>query len=113
MLMVVSCPKCEKQSNVPETNLGRRIRCAGCQAIFLVSHESGGPPLPPPPRKVAPPPIPRHGPGDEPNEPIYGAAPEPLEPRAPPTRLGYWAARILIGLLMVGGGIFAAVYLKK
>jgi hypothetical protein len=119
MLVVVSCPKCQKQSNVPDSSIGKRIRCSGCQAIYLVPRDNAAEPPPPPPRTAAPPPLPRQSApeNDEPNEPSYepdaDVAPEPAGPQAPPSRLGYWAAVGLVGLLMVAGGILAAVYLKK
>jgi hypothetical protein len=119
MLVVVSCPKCQKQSNVPDTSVGKRIRCSGCQAIYLVPRDDAAEP-PPSLRTAAPPPLPRQSapeddePNYEPNyEPDADAAPEPPGPQAPPSRLGYWAAVIGIGLLMVACGILAAVYLNK
>src|SRR5262245_52601268 len=115
MLVVVTCPKCEKQSNVPENQLGRRIRCAGCQAIFVVSHETDGPPPRQPHRIVTPPPLPGLStPTDEPNdEPATDDAPPAFGPTASPSPLGRWIVMGVIALLMIGGGIFAAMYFKK
>jgi hypothetical protein len=118
MLVVVTCPKCSKQSNVPDSNVGRRIRCSGCQAIFLAADESAPPPSPPlPPRRAAgPPPLPQqYDPAESFEEPAPEATPvpAPLEPAAEPRRLGFWAAVVLVGILMVACGILAAVYLNK
>ncbi len=116
MLVVVTCPKCQKQSNVPESNIGKRVRCSGCQAIVLVSAPDADlPPVPPPPpRRGAPPPLPQqYDAGETFEEPAAEATPAPTRAAAPPSRFGYWIAVIAVGLLMVAGGIFAAVYFKK
>ena len=118
-MIVVTCPECDKKINLPETSVGRRVRCSGCQAIVLVSPPSDDlPAAAPPPQRGGPPPLPRqNGRGDEPNEPIdeppANAAPRPFRPQTPPARLGFWLAVVVVGLLIVGGGIFAAMYLKK
>lgn len=115
MLVVVTCPKCQKQSNVPDSSVGRRIRCSGCQAIFLAADDNAAPPSPPPPqRRAGPPPLPPQYEQDETfEEPAAEATPAPTRPAAPPSRFGYWLAVVLVGLLMVAGGIFAAVYFNK
>ena len=115
MLVVVTCPKCEKKANVPDTSVGRRIRCSGCQAIFLAVDENASPSPPPPPQqRSGPPPLPQQYEPNEPaDDPAASSAPEPLGPAAPPSRLGFWIAVVLVALLMVGGGIFAAVYFNK
>ena len=69
---------------------------------------------PPPPRRGAPPPLPQqYDAGETFEEPAAEATPPPTRAAAPPSRFGYWIAVIAVGLLMVAGGIFAAVYFKK
>ncbi len=41
-MLVLACPKCERQINLPETSRGKRVRCMGCQEIVLAVTE---PPL--------------------------------------------------------------------
>src|SRR5690349_14481132 len=32
----ISCPKCKKQLNLPETLKGKKIRCKDCETVFAV-----------------------------------------------------------------------------
>jgi uncharacterized paraquat-inducible protein A len=47
-MLVLACPKCERQINLPETSRGKRVRCLGCQEIVLAVTE-------PPPGQSLPP----------------------------------------------------------
>src|SRR5262252_4729230 len=61
-MIVVTCPKCEKQLNLPNTALGRRVRCVACQEVVLVPAEGEEPTesaAPPLPTRPGPPPIPQ------------------------------------------------------
>jgi hypothetical protein len=116
MLVAVTCPKCQKQSNVPDSNLGRRIRCAGCQAIYQAVDDTA-PPAPAAPllpqRRAAPPPLPQpYNPSEDSND-LMDAAPalQPVSPVA--ARFGHRVGIVLIALLMVACGLLAAVYLNK
>lgn len=59
-MFVVSCPKCDKQINLPEASRGKRVRCMGCKEIVLASVEPVGiaAVLPPARRPVPPMPVP-------------------------------------------------------
>src|SRR5688572_8801241 len=74
-MFVVTCPKCEKQLNLPDTSRGKRVRCMGCQEIVLASTEPPLPAAPPQPRRVAPPPAPE--PPDFVDEPAADPGPVP------------------------------------
>jgi hypothetical protein len=49
MPAVVSCPNCRRRSRVPDTLLGKRVKCPGCAEIFTAAAGT-----PTPPRKQAP-----------------------------------------------------------
>ncbi len=61
--MISQCPSCKKQIEVPEAAVGKKVRCTGCQAVFVV--EANAPPAPKKkttdapaaPPKQAPPPV--------------------------------------------------------
>ena len=58
-MFVVSCPKCDKQINLPEASRGKRVRCMGCKEIVLASVEPVGSAVGlPPVRRPVPPPMP-------------------------------------------------------
>lgn len=55
--MMTACPSCSKQLNVPETAVGKKVRCPGCQQVFEVGAGGKGPAqhvqaTPPAPRPV-------------------------------------------------------------
>src|SRR5262249_2522120 len=57
---VVTCPECTKKLNVPDTAVGKKAKCPGCNAVFAGSAPAPAPaaaplPLPPEPKKAAPP----------------------------------------------------------
>src|SRR5262245_12722670 len=35
--MLSQCPSCKKQIDVPEAALVKKVRCSGCQAVFVVA----------------------------------------------------------------------------
>lgn len=75
-MFAVICPKCEKLLNLPDTKLGKHVRCGGCQAIVLASTEPVvSAAVPPPLRRTAQPPVPQPPVFDE--EPVE----EPVEER--------------------------------
>ncbi len=47
---VVSCPKCQRKSRVPDALVGKRVKCPGCAEIFTATVGAA-----PPPKKEAPP----------------------------------------------------------
>jgi hypothetical protein len=68
MPFTIECPQCQRKLNVPETLLGRRVKCPSCGVEFEASET---------PSASAPPPAPAEEPG-------YGFAEEPVS--APPPR---------------------------
>ncbi len=54
--MISTCPSCKNQIEVPATALGKKVRCSGCQAVFVVEAGAAVAPAPPPP-PPAPPPV--------------------------------------------------------
>lgn len=42
--MLSQCPSCAKQIDVPEAVLGKKVRCSGCQAVFVAQAASAAPP---------------------------------------------------------------------
>ncbi len=34
--MIKHCPSCKKQFAMPEGAIGKKVRCAGCQAVFVM-----------------------------------------------------------------------------
>jgi hypothetical protein len=112
-MIVVTCPKCDKQLNLPETNIGKRVRCVACQAIVLVPAPATPPPLPqyePPPDSEPPH---RHQQYDEP----AGQVPEEAPPRSyreqsAPRRIP-WMPVVLVGLALVAGTLVVLKYVVK
>lgn len=49
----VACPNCRKRMKVPDTAVGKKIRCKGCEHVFAVP-AAGARPLPDEFRKAAP-----------------------------------------------------------
>ncbi len=49
---VISCPDCERKLRVPDTMLGKKVKCPGCQTIF-VANPAEEEEEPTPPRKSA------------------------------------------------------------
>lgn len=45
--MLSQCPACKKQIEVPPSVLGKKVRCSGCQAVFVAE-------APPPPKEEEP-----------------------------------------------------------
>jgi predicted Zn finger-like uncharacterized protein len=42
--MLSQCPACKKQIEVPESVLGKKVRCSGCQAVFVAEAQPPPPP---------------------------------------------------------------------
>jgi hypothetical protein len=80
-MLVLACPKCERQINLPETSRGKRVRCLGCQEIVLaVTEPPPGQSLPPSSRSraaITPPPILEPAATEEP-EGEYNPVPEAI-----------------------------------
>src|SRR5437879_9459558 len=53
--MISQCPSCKKQIDVPEAALGKKVRCSGCQAVFVAAASVAAPPPAPALPKPAPP----------------------------------------------------------
>ena len=53
--MMIQCPSCQKMYNVPETMMGKQVRCKGCSEVFAVVPQGQTPP-PAAPQPQAPPP---------------------------------------------------------
>lgn len=81
-MLVLACPKCERQINLPETSRGKRVRCMGCQEIVLaVTEPPLGASLPSPsrPRVAAlPPPMPDPASHEEGPEGGYNPVPDAI-----------------------------------
>lgn len=72
MTLLIRCSGCQKQLKIPETLVGKKVKCPACGAVLTVAASS--PPLeppaaeptvsppPPPPPAVAPPPLPAESP---------------------------------------------------
>lgn len=59
MAVVVSCPNCKGRGNVPETTLGKKIKCRRCEQVFTAiadgdTNKMTGPSAPPPPTASPP-----------------------------------------------------------
>lgn len=57
--VLVACPECNLESEVPATYLGKRLKCPKCKESFI-AEKAGGYDLvepPPKPRPAEPPPI--------------------------------------------------------
>ncbi len=86
MPVVITCPACRRKARVPDTALGKTVKCPGCGATFPATLDDSTP-LPAPPLVEE----------DE--------VPEPSpEPPAPDTRR---VERTGIGLLGISQGVFA------
>jgi hypothetical protein len=48
---VVTCPKCQRKSRVPDNLMGKRVKCPGCNEVFTA--EAGPAPPPPKPQRKA------------------------------------------------------------
>src|SRR5581483_3479093 len=46
MPIVITCPECRRKAKVPESALGKTVRCPGCGATFPATAEDAGPPPP-------------------------------------------------------------------
>src|SRR5262245_63953093 len=62
----VQCPNCNRQLGVPDTLVGKKVKCPSCQTVFTAEQPGAAPAVPPPP-----PPL-------EEEEPV---APRPTSPR--------------------------------
>src|SRR5262249_35517396 len=45
--MIIACPGCQRQLNVPEQTAGQQVRCPLCQAVFQAPAAPAPPPAPP------------------------------------------------------------------
>ncbi|WP_232056265.1 zinc-ribbon domain-containing protein [Tuwongella immobilis] len=86
----MSCPECEKKIRVPEENIGKKVRCPACSAVFAIkapktAASAAAPAKPKPaPASPPPPPPPAHTDDDEDNDANpYGVTSEDLTPRCP------------------------------
>lgn len=66
MPIAITCPSCKHSGRVPDTALGRRIKCPKCATPFLVEADGAAPLRPVPPPSVG--------------EPASPTAPEPPAP---------------------------------
>jgi hypothetical protein len=48
---VVTCPKCQRKSRVPDNLMGKRVKCPGCNEVFT-AEAAAAPPPPKPQRKA-------------------------------------------------------------
>src|SRR5690349_19837341 len=67
------CPHCGANGRVPDTFIGRRVRCPKCQQPFTVAAPAGPPPA-----------APRPAPAASPTPPPRTAAPRAAPPPPPP-----------------------------
>lgn len=51
-LMVVACPECQKQLKVPDDLKGKKVRCKGCEHIFVIAAPATDKPAKPAPAKA-------------------------------------------------------------
>lgn len=56
--MLVQCPHCSKQLNVPDTAAGKKAKCPGCNQVFDIAAPTAVAAAPPVPRPAPPPPPP-------------------------------------------------------
>jgi hypothetical protein len=76
--MLIACPGCQRQLNVPEQSAGQQVRCPLCQVVFQAPAAAPAPVSSPPP---APPPAPpAYDPGPRapaaPADPYAGRGPD-------------------------------------
>src|SRR5260370_30925975 len=81
--VTVSCPECDKKIKVPEDALGKKIRCKGCDEVFVAKAPGRQAPAKKAPAKSAakaPKPAPRKKPADAEREETnpYGVTDESL-----------------------------------
>src|SRR5262245_42112988 len=41
MTIKITCPECERTLNVPDSALGKRVRCPACKSPFVAAEEDG------------------------------------------------------------------------
>jgi hypothetical protein len=81
--MLVKCPNCGKQLNVPDTAAGKKAKCPGCANIFEVMASSAVAAAPPAP-KPPPPPIREDVEEDRPRRRVRDEEDEDDRPRRRP-----------------------------
>jgi hypothetical protein len=81
--MLIACPSCQRQLNVPDNAAGKQVRCPApdCGTVFYVPAAPAPAPVPAVPQMHAPPPAPAAPPA--PARPV--AAPRPAAAAAPPS----------------------------
>ena len=110
--MLFACPSCQKQFRVPESALGKTLKCSACGQAFRLPDPAPTAPLPPPTAPLQPPaaPLPpqRAAPPASPlMQPPAAPSPFPSQPPAvapqPPASPGSPASRPTVGPAAVSG----------
>jgi predicted Zn finger-like uncharacterized protein len=50
MPVIIDCPSCGRQLRVPDSLIGKRVKCTGCETNFTATEEGASQEAPPPPR---------------------------------------------------------------
>lgn len=79
MAIAITCPSCKHSGRVPDTAVGRKIRCPKCGTPFLIEAD-GAAPLTPPPAPSVPEPPPLPPPQQQPLPSAFDLPPEPEPP---------------------------------
>ena len=100
--MIVPCPNCRTELEVPEANLGQSVLCPACRCVLVAS---AGPGAAVPPRPQAPP-QPQGPPQPQAPSPTFGPPPPPMPPGHPffvsPMPRAKWAVGLAALAILAG-----------